>query len=527
MRSMMKQMEKKDDDLQEMNETSIELKKENDKLLRKVYRRDNTIEELQGIIDNLKIEIKTTSSTTRRLTSMTKTRVVTEDVQEDVHDEGDQSSSHQTSRQTSRQTSPQTSPQTKCKKNETKDRIKEKSIIRSRSRTERTESIYSDWDDNEDDDNDDDENRKKGFDQRYLGNTQDREMNNQYRSKLNDFLKEEKKVSQNPSNGSRMVTTTLTPRNDENFQRDDNKNKNMNMNSSMEDHESYIKQMREPQKRRSQSIHTDHQRSKRARITQQYTLFVGDDQLQMMAKDDRLLTAAFRCNWDIEFKRGGYIKDIRQIIKSKLEEEEKSTQLEFNRIVISVGSMDFVNRESHENISDQLDSLVELIKTKKKDVVLLVPPPRIEISHNDLRRMQNVFHDLGAKHKIKVIQTWSSRNVDDYRDKMWDEKKHLSKNQLLDILQKTCMVTNSPLDLYDLKVLTKEQILGRVCFTCGYAGREGYEHTCQVYGCSICDSSEHNSKVCLFKTYRRCYHCGATGHMNRNCFRNKKHNFRR
>ncbi len=257
-------------------------------------------------------------------------------------------------------------------------------------------------------------------------------------------------------------------------------------------------------------------------------LFVGDSVFGVFPDQTAIQVVAWEQRWEVVVRRGGRVRDLKELIKRKTNEGE-----EYEKIYIWMGQNDcsdvqkrLDNRtiqegEEKEELKELMDSTVgEVTKEWGEKVVLLGVVPSMDITEGVREAADEILNEYANRCGGKFIDWASDREerqrILEYGMRDGKDRCHMNHEETWRVIQKAVKEAEERrLELkWDLTFDPTLEWPGK-CFRCGrkYHGTGN----CEVkLGCTICNRGGHVRSVCLSQ-FRMCFVCGGRGHEKKAC----------
>jgi hypothetical protein len=253
-------------------------------------------------------------------------------------------------------------------------------------------------------------------------------------------------------------------------------------------------------------------------------LFISDSLLNILAHDKPMQNAAYKAGWEMRLRRGATASDGLNLMRAA---EATMTLIEFDHIVISVGSNDMSNMarstgdgklQREEKMLHSLREAAWVSRRHENLVWVLEPPPRQDVTEELRAEMiRKIKREMDEIPRVKVLP-FTRMSAQEFHKHTTDGvhvKKEAAQQIIMDIIARMG-IEPTLLDTSEVGLLERGN--NKMCMKCGY---EDYRktHRCTDHKeCERCGRIGHHQEACPSNTHM-CYECGRRGHSVAKCFR--------
>ena len=266
-------------------------------------------------------------------------------------------------------------------------------------------------------------------------------------------------------------------------------------------------------------------RKKRVDVHKEELWFIGDSQFSQLVTDSSLGKIAFEEGWEVRMRRGGIVRDLRNLTSDIREGEGRR-----GKVLICMGGNDLANVaempiyrrvEIIEIIADHtIEECRDIVKTGLIPYILL-PFSRADVEEEDRRLFQRLIGDkLMGDNYIKIVDIQGEVKRWSFIKEQLEKKGiHIKHDKFWGHLQNLLYRMGINYRLQDKGRLRIEDIIGKVCWRCG-GDHDSRRTRCNQRDfqefCKRCGDISHCEKACILRG-KMCVRCGRRGHSEDTC----------
>jgi hypothetical protein len=254
----------------------------------------------------------------------------------------------------------------------------------------------------------------------------------------------------------------------------------------------------------------------RRAVAKKGVLWVGNSNIQHLV-DRRWEVAAYERRWEVRMKRGGKIKDIRELV-------EREDLGGFKAVVVMVGGND-VSRLSEERgwreipkVVVEMERIIMRCKREGVQLVVINPPPRGDVPEGVRGAMRRAVHEVmgkGGEEGRRVVEVCQQGEERVFMQKVSRDGVHFDGEIWEGVMQKVVKLLEEEVVKpgEGFKEAETRELLGmtRGCWRCGSKEHRQVGCAGANLGCGRCGTGLHGEGACYWKV-RRCIGCGKWGH---------------